>query len=154
MEGKIYNQKRNDLRKRIGDEMTVGHSGVLERSLDSAKQFIRITKDGKVEVLPEEQLIGTDRILLYLIGKLYAKEAGFADVDDVGNKELMEELQIPEGFLLPWLKELRDENKIKQSERERSVYYTKRERYVLYSIPVNLVEATLKSIKDKLEEGS
>jgi len=43
---------------------------------------------------------------------LYAKEAELTPTDDAGNKELMDELGVPKGSLLPWLKDLRDENKI------------------------------------------
>jgi len=42
--------------------------------------------------------------------------------------------------LLPWLKSLRDENKIKQVKRERHAYH---------SIPIGLVDKTLKVIEKK-----
>lgn len=137
-------QKENGLKKMIIEEMTVDYSNALEKNFDLAKQFIRITKDGKVDILFKDKLSGKEKILLYLIGKLYAKEAGFAATDDVGNKELMDELGIPKGSLLPWLKDLRDENKIKQ---------VKKERYTHHSIPVNLVERTLKSTERKLKKS-
>jgi len=136
-------KKKNDLRQRIIDEMTVDYSNALEKNFDLAKQFIRITKDGKVDILFKEKLTGREQILLYLIGKLYTKEAGFIATDDVGNKELMDELGIPEGSLLPWLKDLRDKNKIKQ---------LKKGRYTHHSIPVNLVEKTLKNIERKIKK--
>jgi len=137
-------QKENGLKKMIIEEMTVDYSNALEKNFDLAKQFIRITKDGKVDILFKDKLSGKEKILLYLIGKLYAKEAGFAATDDVGNKELMDELGIPKGSLLPWLKDLRDENKIKQ---------VKKGRYTHHSIPVNLVERTLKSTERKLKKS-
>jgi hypothetical protein len=140
----MVEQETGGLRDRILNEMTVDYSGALEKNFDLAKQFIRITRDGKVDVLPKDRLIGTDRILLYLVGKRYAKMVEYADTDDVGNKELADELGIREGSLLPWLKELRDSNRVKQS---------KRGRYTYHSISLNLVEETLKSIRDKLEES-
>lgn len=141
---KMDKQKENGLKKMIIEEMTVDYSNALEKNFDLAKQFIRITKDGKVDILFKDKLSGKEKILLYLIGKLYAKEAGFAATDDVGNKELMDELGIPKGSLLPWLKDLRDENKIKQ---------VKKGRYTHHSIPVNLVERTLKSTERKLKKS-
>ena len=135
-------QKMNNLRTRISQEMTVEYSGSLEKNFDLAKQFIRITKQGKVDILAKDKFIGKEQILLYLVGKLYAKEAGLATTDEVGNKELLDELGIPEGSLLPWLKDLRGTNKIKQA---------KKGRYTYHFIPINLVERTLRSMKEKVK---
>lgn len=134
----------DDLKKRIIEEMTVDYSSALEKNFDLAKQFVRITKEGKVDVQFREKLTGQQRMLLYLIGKLYAKEAGLTATDDVGNKELMNELGIPEGSLLPWLKALREKKKIKQ---------VKRGRYAHHSISLNVVEKTLKSIEKRLKKN-
>lgn len=134
-------QKMNNLRTRISQEMTVEYSGSLEKNFDLAKQFIRITKQGKVDILAKDKFLGKERILLYLVGKLYAKEAGLATTDEVGNKELLDELGIPEGSLLPWLKDLRGTNKIKQA---------KKGRYTYHFIPINLVERTLRSMEEKV----
>lgn len=136
--------KGKDLKKKIIEEMSVEYSNALEKNFDLAKQFIRITKEGKVDIIFKDKMGGKEQILLYLIGKLYAKEAGFTVTDDVGNKELLEELGIPEGSLLPWLKDLRDKNKIKQ---------VKKGRYSHHIIPVNLVERTLKSIERKIKKS-
>ena len=134
----------DNLTKKIIEEMTVDYSNALEKNFSLAKQFIRITKDGKVDILAKDRLKGKEQILLYLIGKLYAKEVGFTATDNVGNKELMDELGIPEGSLFPWLKDLRDENNIKQFKKERRVYHF---------IPINLVERTLKSIEKKISKS-
>jgi len=134
----------NELRKRIIEEMTVDYSNALERNFDLAKQFIRITKDGKVGVLFKDKITGEEQILLYLIGKLYAKEANFIPTDDVGNQELMDELGIPKGSVLPWLKSLRDKNKIKQIKKGRNTHH---------SIQVNVVERTLQAIEKKLKKN-
>ena len=132
------------LKHRIIEEMTVEYSSVLEKNFDLAKQFIRITQDGKVDVIVKDKVTGKDKILLYLIGKLYAKEAGLSPTDDVGNKELMDELGIPSGSLLPWLKELREEKKIKQIKKGKSVHHR---------IAINVMERTLKSIEKKLKKS-
>jgi len=134
---------RERLRKRILEEMTVDYSRILGQNLDLAKQFIRLSENGDVEVLVREKLSGKEKILLYLIGKLYAKEGRLTPTDEVGNNELMEKLGMPSGSLLPWLKGLRDENKIKQIERERHTYH---------SIPINQVERTLKEIMKKVQK--
>lgn len=136
------NNEKEDLRKRILQEMTVDYSEVLEENFELAKQFIRLTKEGEVDILVKEKVTGQEKILLYLVGKLYAKEAGLTSSDEVGNQEFLENLGIPEGSLLPWLKSLRDENKIKQ---------IKRERYVYHAIPIGLVGEIIRQIDEKLK---
>jgi hypothetical protein len=135
--------KGRSLRQKIADEMTIDYASVLEKIFDLAKQFMRISKEGKVDVLIKDKINGKEKIILYLIGKLYAKEGGFIATDDVGNKELAEELGIPEGSLLPWLKDLRDSKKILQ---------VKKGRYTHHSIPIKLVEKSLLTIEKKLKK--
>ena len=136
---------REAFKKKILEEMTVDYSNTLEKNFDLAKQFVRVTKDGHVDVLIREKIGGRDQILLYLIGKMYAKEAGLAPSDEVGNEELERELRIKTGSLLPWLKELRDANKVKQIRRERNVYH---------SLPANQIESTLRVLESKVKKGS
>ncbi len=129
------------LKKRILEEMTVDYSSALEKNFDIAKKYVNITKKGKVDVKYKERLAGEDRILLYLIGKLYAKAAELTASVDVGNKELMDELGIPQGSLLPWLKNLREANGIESVTRNRFSYH---------KIRLNNIERTLKRIDKKL----
>lgn len=104
--------------------MTIKHSQILSQNFDLAKQYVRLREDGFVEVLVRDKLPGKDQILLYLIGKMYAKEAGLVTDENVGNSELLDQLGFPEGSLFPWLKELRDTNQIRQLKRENNVYHT------------------------------
>lgn len=139
----MVNTQRDELKKRIMDEMLTDHYNALDRNFDIAKQFIGVTAEGKVNVKVKDYLNGKYQILLYLIGKLYAKEAGLTDTEDVGSKELMDELGIREGSLRPWIKELRDKNRIKQ---------VKKDRYMHYIIPTNLIETTLKEVDEKMKK--
>lgn len=133
-------QENESLKKRIINEMTVSYATTLERYFNVAKRFIRLTRDGRVNILNKDNLSGEEQILLYLIGKLYTKEAGFIKTEEVGNKEIMKELGMPRGSLLPFLKRLRDKNKIEA---------IKRGRYTYHRIPINIVGETLESIKTK-----
>lgn len=133
------------MKEKIIDEMTVNHSDALEKNFNLAKQFIRITTEGKVDVLVKEKVSGLEAILLYLIGKLYAKEAELTPTDDVGNTELINELGIPYGSLGRWLKDLRDTNKITQVQRGK---------YVHHAIALNVVEKILKSIERRISKAS
>jgi hypothetical protein len=102
-----------DLKQKILNEMTANYSNILEKNFELAKRFIRITQGGTVDVLVKDKVPGKEKILLYLIGKIYAKEAGLSSVEYATNKELSNELGIGMGSVLPWLKELRDNHKIK-----------------------------------------
>jgi len=139
----MANQIEGNLKRRIIEEMTVDYGSALEKNFDLAKQLIRITKDGKIDVVSKDKLTGKECILLYLIGKLYAKEAELTPTDDAGNKELMDELGVPKGSVLPWLKELRDENKIKTTTRGRFTYHV---------VALNFVEKSLKEILKKVNK--
>ena len=65
-------------------------------------------------------------------------------MDDVGSKELMNELGIPGGSLGRWLKDLRDTNKVKQ---------VSRGKYMHHAVALNVVEKTLKSIERKIAKS-
>lgn len=133
---------KRGLKERIREEMMADYANILERNFELAKQFIHVTSDGKVDVLLRDKLTGKEQILLYLIGKLYAKLADYTPTEDVGNKELVNELGIPIGSLLPWLKTLRDSNKI------RSI---KRGKYTNHVIPISLVERVLRFVDKKIK---
>lgn len=137
-------EQKNDLKKRILEEMTVDYSSALEKNFDLAKQFIRITKDGEIDILPKNMLTSKEQILLYLIGKLYAKEAGYIDTVETVNEELLSALGMPRGTLDWSLKELHDGKKIKTAKKRGSAYH---------SILVNLVEKTLESVARKLKKS-
>ena len=135
--------ENKSFKERIDEEMTVNYTNSLEKNFDLAKQFIRITREGKVDVRVKDKLTGTENICLYLIGKLYAKEAGFTATENVGNKELVQELGIRMGSLLPWLKSLRDSNMVKDVRTGKTVEHR---------MKINLVERVLKDINNKLGE--
>jgi len=135
---------QDNLKRRIMDEMVVDYASALEKNFDLAKRFIRITKDGRVDILVKDKLVVRDNIALYLIGKLYARQAGFAASDEVNNEELLNELGIPSGSLLPGLKELRDKTIIKTIKREGLSYHV---------IQPNVVEKKLREINERTERG-
>ena len=136
------NEKRQqDLKNRILKEMTVDHSDALERNFEFAKRFVRITKGGKIHVLVKDRIPEKQSILLYLLGKLYAKEAGMVDSEAVKNKEIMDELGMIEGSVSGRLTELRDQGRVV---RVKTGYHV---------IPLNQVEKTLREVEANLEQG-
>ena len=131
--------KETSLKDKINQEMSVDYTNVLDKNFNAAKQFVRIMQEGKVDVIVKDRLTGKDQIRLYLLGKLYAKESGRSVTDHVKNKELEEELGVKTGSLLPWLKDLRDNNLIKAAKDG------------LHFMPLNMIERTLREIKNKMD---
>jgi len=136
-------ENRGNFKSRILEEMTVSYSSKLEKNFELAKQFIRLTPEGTVDVLVRDKLPGKEQILLYLVGKMYAKEAGYVTDENVGNNELLEQLGFPVGSLLPFLKELRDDNLVRQVKRENNVYH---------AVPPGVIEEILNSVSKKLSK--
>lgn len=139
----MENAEGSQLKRKIIEEMTTDYANSLDKNFDLAKQLIRITKDGKVDLVNKDDLTVKEKILLYLIGKLYAREAELAATDEVGNTELTDELGLPGGSVLPGLKELREENKIRRTTKGKYSYHT---------INLNVVERTLKEILKKVSK--
>ena len=135
--------EKQSLKEKILAEMTSSYANALDKNFGLAKKFIRISPEGNVEVLVKDKISGKEQILLYLIGKLYAKEAGLSSTEEVENTELMNELGIPIGSLLPWIKSLKDENKIK---------HIRRGKKVNHHIAINLVERILEEADKKVRK--
>lgn len=134
-----------DLKERIRKEMVADYSNALERNFQLAKQMIKITDTGKVDVLVKDKLSSQDKVTLYLIGKRYAHTAGFAPSEYVGNDELMNELGLKEGTLFPTMMALRNKNMLEQGPKEG--------RIVPQAIALNVVESELKSISSRLRKS-
>ncbi|MFX1489869.1 MAG: hypothetical protein ACFFBI_12015 [Promethearchaeota archaeon] len=133
------NDEKNKLKKRIIEEMVVDHQNILEKYFDLAKQFINITTEGAINIISEERYSIEEKVLLYLIGKIYAKEAGVASTEEVGFKELMDNLGIVKGTIYPIIKRLRDKNKLSQKKQGKLTFIT---------IPMNLVGKFLSEMKN------
>ena len=106
------------LREWILKEMIADYSNALEKNFPLAKEMVKITKEGKVDVFVKDRLVLRDKVVLYLIGKRYAHTAGLAGSEYVKNAELMTELGLKEGSLLPTIMELRNANMLVQGPKE------------------------------------
>lgn len=137
-------EEKGSLEERIRNEMTVDYHDALEKNFETAKELIAITPDGKISLRKSAGLGGEDKILLYLIGKVYAKKVGFTTDEKVANEELMNELGIKQGSLLPWLKFLRDKNLIKNELKGNKAYH-----YITH----NHIERMLNEITKKIQKG-
>jgi hypothetical protein len=128
------------LAKRIRAEMTTSRPDALTRCFDVAKRHVSITENGMVIVSNKDKLGAKSQILLYLIGKLYAKEAGLCGSSGVTNEELGRELGLTGSSLRPRLMELKESKKIVSSKSGRTVFHT---------IYQNIVEKTIREIDEE-----
>lgn len=133
---------KKSLKDKIEKEMVVDYANAIEKNFDLAKKLLNITSEGKVDISNKDKFEYKDKILLYLIGKLYAKEARRSESEFVGNEELANELGINERSLRVYLSRLRKENKIKKMKEGRLVYH---------KISPNLIERTLKRLTKIIE---
>lgn len=129
----------SDLKERIQKEMIVDHANALEKNFETAKKLLSITKEGKIHInIDKSKLSNEEKILLYLTGKVYAKLAEVSESDYASNRELMDELGLPEGTVWGSMSQLSKENKVKPVGRG------------IHRITSNLIEKTLKDISSKI----
>jgi hypothetical protein len=81
------------LGEKVREKLTVDEGWLLDSELDVLRNYIGLTKDGKVVFKVERsKLSQRHRILLYAIGKYLAHEAGYASEPYVTIEELANEL--------------------------------------------------------------
>lgn len=98
----------SDLKRWIQEELTVDIENELSKYKEKVKEYIQLTPSGEV-ILKQTDLTAKQKILVYLIGKIYAKAAEYSDENNATNKELAEALRLPEGTVKYTLFELRNE---------------------------------------------
>jgi hypothetical protein len=128
----------------------------MERYSVLAKRFVSIDGQGEVSIIVE----GSDkeRILLYLIGKLYARKDGLVPSEFVDRSELVEKLGIPEASLVELLKELGNKQLISRSRMvsrmgrrgRKSRKGMEEGRTVYYSVMMDKLGPVLKMIEARL----
>ena len=80
--------KKEDLKEKLKRELLLEEE-ITSEQLERIKRFIRLTNKGQVVfVVPREKLPLRDQILLYLLGKKLAQEAGLADKDSASIEEV------------------------------------------------------------------
>ena len=135
------NENKNQLKRRIKEEMTINYKNILEKNFDFANKMIKVSEDGRTDIIiSDKDIIIEDQILLYLIGKLYAKEVGYIEHGEATRIELLTELGISENSIGPILSRLKDKGMIKTRKEKNKPYF---------SVKMNLVRKILNSINDK-----
>lgn len=108
-------ERLSDLQKWIKNEMTMDIEALLLKHKERAKHYIRLASSGDV-ILRQNDLTAKQKVLIYLIGKLYSKLAGYSDKETVTNKEIEQALGLKEGTVKFNLFALRNEGLIVSNE--------------------------------------
>jgi len=134
----ILKESSKNFKEKIKEEMVVDYANALEKNYGIAKNLLRLTSAGKVDIKDKERLDEKDKILLYMIGKLYAKEAELAESEYVSNKEFANELGMNENSIRSYLSQLKTKTDKKKDGGK-----------AFHRISINYVEKILKKIDKK-----
>jgi DNA-binding HxlR family transcriptional regulator len=114
--------------QRIREALVSNEPDVLMQALERVAKHIRLVGDGMVDVprrdRGDKKYSEPDRILLYLIGRLYAHRLGKVKNDRVCCQELEGQLGIVGNALRPRLKELREAGLIRETRPTKVVYHS------------------------------
>jgi len=128
------------LKEKILEEMVVQYRDAMDKNYERVKKILKLTPTGKVDIVVDKTKLTSDDIIsLYLIGKMYSKEAGLSPTEGATNKELMEELGMPEGTMKSTLKRLRDVNRAEAIEEGN------------HKIALHLIDRILSEIEPKIK---
>ena len=112
------------LKEKILTEMV--YDDLIELNVDIAKRFIKLLGN-KIIIINNMLFTGKEKILLYLVGKLYSQEAGLISNVNVTSKELINNLEICKNSFYVYIKRLRTLGLIRQDKsRKINKYYIPR----------------------------
>ncbi|MEM0336652.1 MAG: hypothetical protein QXS96_05400 [Candidatus Caldarchaeum sp.] len=81
-------EKKEDLKEKLKRELLLEEE-ITSEQIERVKRFIRFTNKGQIVfVAPREKLPLRDQILLYLLGKRLAREAGLGEKDSASIEEI------------------------------------------------------------------
>lgn len=92
----------------IKKELTVDLETELSRHKEKVKTLFQLTPSGEIFIIRSD-LTAKQKIITYMIGKVYAKFAKYSNDSIVTNKELMDALIMPEGTVKHTLFGLRND---------------------------------------------
>lgn len=105
------------LEDRINDEMVVDGESFLEEYFDDAKQLFRIFQDGSLDVREDfAEAPWKEQMLIHLIGRRYAFEAGKADSPTLAYSYFYARLDVGESTIRHHMNELQEEHIVEKDE--------------------------------------
>lgn len=95
----------------IKQELTVDLETELSKHKEKVKALLQLTPSGEI-LIKWPDLTAKQKIIAYMIGKVYSHFAKYSDDSTVTNKELIDALHMPEGTVKYTLHDLRNEGVI------------------------------------------
>ena len=127
------------LKELIREQLMIDEQNLISDVLPKAKEFIRLTKDGKPVIIADRSRIPKIyHVLLYLFGKKLAYLAELTDSPGASIKEISSALDFPENYTRALLSELLSKGFIERSERGIYVAETMRMKEAISTIEAKL----------------
>jgi len=127
------------LKELIREQLMIDEQNIISDVLPRAKEFIRLTKDGKPVIVADRSRIPKIyHVLLYLFGKKLAYLAELTDSPGASIKEISSALDFPENYTRALLSELLSKGFIERSERGIYVAETMRMKEAISMIEAKL----------------
>jgi len=127
------------LKELIREQLMIDEQNIISDVLPRAKEFIRLTKDGKPVIVADRSRIPKIyHVLLYLFGKKLAYLAELTDSPGASIKEISSALDFPENYTRALLSELLSKGFIERSERGIYVAETMRMKEAISTIEAKL----------------
>jgi len=127
------------LKELIREQLMIDEQNLISDVLPKAKEFIRLTKDGKPVIIADRSRIPKIyHVLLYLFGKKLAYLAELTDSPGASIKEISSALDFPENYTRALLSELLSKGFIERSERGIYVAETMRMKEAISMIEAKL----------------
>jgi len=109
----------HDLSSWVRSNMTVDDSSIMMTHKESVSRLVSLSNDGKVILLKDRKLFSSRQlVVLYLLGKLFAKVANYSTSRAAVNSEIAYELGVPKGTVGRCLMELREMGHVRPSQDE------------------------------------
>jgi hypothetical protein len=101
-------QTSEDLSRWIRENMTVDDNAIIAENKEAVAHLVGLTNEGKVVLkVDKSRLTSRQAVLLYLLGKLFSKVAGYSQDRSATHTEIFTELGMPSGTVGRCLQELR-----------------------------------------------
>ncbi|OYT66835.1 MAG: hypothetical protein B6U65_04680 [Candidatus Wolframiiraptor sp. EX4484-121] len=127
------------LKELIREQLMIDEQNIISDVLPKAKEFIRLTKDGKPVIIADRSRIPKIyHVLLYLFAKKLAYLAELTDSPGASIKEISSALDFPENYTRALLSELLSKGFIQRSERGIYVAETMRMKEAISTIEAKL----------------
>lgn len=105
------------LEDKINDEMVVDAESFLEEHFDQASELFRIFEDGNVDIKDDfEDATWRERILIHLIGQMYAYEGGRAEKPTLPYDYFYARLDVDDSTVRSYMNELDDDLIVKKDD--------------------------------------